>query len=170
MDGEKRGAAADQAAAAVDGSLNAARDGAADDDGAAAAGGAAGQAAADSDQAGRQAAGADAAALEAKAAALAKAAQVEGRTVVLHTQFGPIKVKLLEQLAPRTTALVWQLAQARGCKDCAFYRCAPASCCVVFVALMQLLRRGAAACLVHAGPSGWGQGATTRPVDAVFST
>ena len=58
----------------------------------------------------------------AAAAALAKAAEALGRTVVVHTQFGPIRVKLLEQLAPRTTALVWDLAQRRGCRDCAFYR------------------------------------------------
>ncbi len=55
-------------------------------------------------------------------AAVGDAATTTGRTVLLHTQFGPIRVKMLEQLAPRTTALVWDLAQRRGCKDCAFYR------------------------------------------------
>ena len=50
-----------------------------------------------------------------------------GRTVVLYTHFGGIRVKLLEKLAPRITALVWQLAEARNCTsayNCAFYRCA----------------------------------------------
>ena len=55
----------------------------------------------------------------------AAAAAAVGRTILLHTQFGPIRVKLLEQLAPKTTALVWDLAQRRGCRNCAFYRCAP---------------------------------------------
>ena len=54
----------------------------------------------------------------------AAAAAAVGRTILLHTQFGPIRVKLLEQLAPKTTALVWNLAQRRGCRNCAFYRCA----------------------------------------------
>lgn len=56
------------------------------------------------------------------AASNGDAATAVGRTVLLHTQFGPIRVKMLEQLAPRTTALVWDLAQRRGCRDCAFYR------------------------------------------------
>jgi hypothetical protein len=55
---------------------------------------------------------------------LAAAAAAPGRTVLLYTQFGPIKVKLLEELAPRTTAMVWDLAQKRGCRSCAFYRSA----------------------------------------------
>lgn len=59
----------------------------------------------------------------AAAADLTAVAGAVGRSVVLHTQFGPIKVKLLEQLAPRTTALVWDLAEKRGCRNCAFYRC-----------------------------------------------
>ncbi|KAI3426472.1 hypothetical protein D9Q98_008839 [Chlorella vulgaris] len=58
----------------------------------------------------------------AAAADLTAVAGAVGRSVVLHTQFGPIKVKLLEQLAPRTTALVWDLAEKRGCRNCAFYR------------------------------------------------
>ncbi|PRW45096.1 peptidyl-prolyl cis- cyclophilin type [Chlorella sorokiniana] len=117
VDSDKQDAAADQAAAAAgDGKLNVAREGGADAAGAADGGGQ--QAAGGAQQADEAAA----AAKEAEAAALAKVASVVGRTVVLHTQFGPIKVKLLEQLAPKTTALVWQLAQARGCKDCAFYR------------------------------------------------
>lgn len=124
MDGDKQEAAADQAAAAAgDGKLNVAREGGDDGAAAGAADGAGQQAAGDTQQA-DEAATAAAAAKEAEAAALAKAAGIVGRTVVLHTQFGPIKVKLLEQLAPKTTSLVWQLAQARGCKDCAFYRCA----------------------------------------------
>lgn len=56
------------------------------------------------------------------AAADGAAASNTGRIVLLHTQFGPIRVKMLEQLAPRSTALVWELAERRGCKDCAFYR------------------------------------------------
>lgn len=56
------------------------------------------------------------------AAAGQQGAEKRGRTVLLHTQFGPIRVHLLEELAPRTTALVWDLAQRRGCNDCAFYR------------------------------------------------
>lgn len=124
MDGDKQEAAADQAAAAAgDGKLNVAREGGDDGAAAGASDGAGQQAAGDTQQA-DEAATAAAAAKEAEAAALAKAAGIVGRTVVLHTQFGPIKVKLLEQLAPKTTSLVWQLAQARGCKDCAFYRCA----------------------------------------------
>ncbi|EFN56110.1 hypothetical protein CHLNCDRAFT_144708 [Chlorella variabilis] len=45
--------------------------------------------------------------------------------VVLYTQFGAIRVKLLEGVAPRITALVWHLAAARNCSTtytCAFYR------------------------------------------------
>lgn len=127
VDGDKQDAAADQAAAAAegDGRLNVAREGGGDGAADGAAGGAAdgvGQQEADNAQQADQAAAAAAAAKEAEAAALAKAAGIVGRTVVLHTQFGPIKIKLLEQLAPKATALVWQLAQARGCKDCAFYR------------------------------------------------
>lgn len=83
-----------------------------------AAGAGAGQATGQQQQqgaAGQQAAAAD-------TAAQARAAETPGRTVLVHTQFGPIRVKLLEQLAPRTTALVWELAQRRGCRDCAFYR------------------------------------------------
>ena len=42
-----------------------------------------------------------------------------GRTVVIHTQFGQIRIRLLEQLAPRITALVrplWPLeAHQAGC-------------------------------------------------------
>lgn len=53
---------------------------------------------------------------------LRQAAEETGRTVVLYTQFGPMRVQLLEKLAPRTTALVWALAANKGCKDCAFYR------------------------------------------------
>lgn len=48
-----------------------------------------------------------------------------GRAVVLYTTFGPIRIRLLERLAPRVTALVWGLALARGCSNaykCAFYR------------------------------------------------
>lgn len=128
MGEDKQDEAADQAAAAAgDGRLNVAREGAADaadGTGDAAADGTAQQAAGDgAQQAEDAAAAAAAAAKEAEAARLAKAAGIVGRTVVLYTQFGPIKVKLLEQLAPKTTALVWQLAQERGCKDCAFYRC-----------------------------------------------
>ena len=126
VDGDKQDAAADQAAAAEgDGRLNVAQEGGGDGAAGGAAGGAAdgaGQQEADNAQQADQAAAAAAAAKEAEAAALAKAAGIVGRTVVLHTQFGPIKIKLLEQLAPKATALVWQLAQARGCKDCAFYR------------------------------------------------
>ncbi|KAL4448137.1 hypothetical protein ABPG75_005356 [Micractinium tetrahymenae] len=62
------------------------------------------------------------AATDSGAAADGDAATTTGRTVLLHTQFGPIRVKMLEQLAPHTTALVWDLAQRRGCNDCAFYR------------------------------------------------
>lgn len=57
---------------------------------------------------------------------LSEAATQAGRIVTLHTQFGPIRVTLLETLAPLTTALVWELAQARGCRSCSFYR--QASC------------------------------------------
>lgn len=45
--------------------------------------------------------------------------------MVLYTTFGPIRIRLLERLAPRVTALVWGLALARGCSNaykCAFYR------------------------------------------------
>ena len=66
--------------------------------------------------------------LNAGGAGSADAAAAVGRTVLLHTQFGPIRVKLLEQLAPKTTALVWDLAQRRGCRKCAFYRCAAPPC------------------------------------------
>ena len=51
--------------------------------------------------------------------------------VVLYTQFGAIRVKLLEGVAPRITALVWQLAAARNCSTaytCAFYRWGPRGC------------------------------------------
>ena len=109
------------------------------DDGAAANGGAAdgadagGDAAADVQNDGAGAgndADADTLAAEAAVAAaseLQAAAAELGRTVVLFTQFGPIKVKLLEKLAPRATSLVWDLAEHRGCNDCAFYRCVHAS-------------------------------------------
>ena len=106
-----------------DGSLHEATDNAGDG-GAAAADGSAADQAADSGAAAGQ--GSDQAAAqggdEAVAADRAAAAEQVGRTVLLHTQFGPIKVKLLEKLAPRTTALVWELAQKRGCRICAFYR------------------------------------------------
>ena len=130
--GDAIGAAADELAKAGDGSLNAAggdqagaadsgdQAGAADSGAAADAGAAAGAAAAGGGDHGGGA--------TAQQEALAAAAGVVGRTVVLHTQFGPIRVKLLEQLAPKTTALVWQLAQRRGCRDCAFYRWVPCSC------------------------------------------
>ncbi|PSC70864.1 peptidyl-prolyl cis-cyclophilin type [Micractinium conductrix] len=109
-------------------------DGVDGDDGAAANGGAAdgadagGDAAADVQNDGAGAgndADADTLAAEAAVAAaseLQAAAAELGRTVVLFTQFGPIKVKLLEKLAPRATSLVWDLAEHRGCNDCAFYR------------------------------------------------
>lgn len=48
-----------------------------------------------------------------------------GRAVVLYTSFGPMRIRLLERLAPRVTALVWALALSRGCSNsykCAFYR------------------------------------------------
>ncbi|KAL4433836.1 hypothetical protein ABPG75_000277 [Micractinium tetrahymenae] len=48
-----------------------------------------------------------------------------GRAVVLYTTFGPVRIRLLERLAPRVTALVWSLALVRGCSNaykCAFYR------------------------------------------------
>lgn len=54
-----------------------------------------------------------------------------GRMVVLYTTFGPIRIRLLERLAPRVTALVWSLALTRGCSNaykCAFYRCAWCAC------------------------------------------
>ncbi|KAI7844862.1 hypothetical protein COHA_001515 [Chlorella ohadii] len=59
------------------------------------------------------------------AAAITPTLTEPGRTVVLHTQFGQIRIRLLEQLAPRITALVWDLAVKRGCQgaySCAFYR------------------------------------------------
>lgn len=40
------------------------------------------------------------------AAAITPTLTEPGRTVVLHTSFGQIRVRLLEQLAPRITALV----------------------------------------------------------------
>lgn len=111
------GAEADVAAAADDSAAAAAG---ADGGDAAAAGNDA--AAAEGDAAAGAAGTGDAAAAGADAEALAQKAGVVGRTVLLHTQFGPIRVKLLEELAPRTTALVWRLAEARGCRNCAFYR------------------------------------------------
>ena len=48
-----------------------------------------------------------------------------GRAVVLHTQFGDIRVRLLERQAPTVTRLVWEMAAARNCTtayNCAFYR------------------------------------------------
>lgn len=59
------------------------------------------------------------------AAGNSSAAAELGRTVVLYTQFGGIRVRLLEKLAPRITALVWDLAAKRGCSNaykCAWYR------------------------------------------------
>ncbi|PRW61257.1 peptidyl-prolyl cis- cyclophilin type [Chlorella sorokiniana] len=58
------------------------------------------------------------------AAAITPTLTEPGRAVVLHTQFGQIRIRLLEQLAPQITALVWDLAAKRGCKGtaCAFYR------------------------------------------------
>jgi hypothetical protein len=53
-----------------------------------------------------------------------------GRAVVLYTQFGAIRIRLLERLAPRITGMVWALAAARNCTSayrCAFYRCADGS-------------------------------------------
>lgn len=50
-----------------------------------------------------------------------------GRAVVLHTQMGDIRIRLLERQAPRITQLVWDLAATRGCGakqayNCSFYR------------------------------------------------
>ena len=48
-----------------------------------------------------------------------------GRAVLLFTQLGSIRIRLLERLAPRVTALVWDMAAARNCSDkyrCALYR------------------------------------------------
>ena len=46
------------------------------------------------------------------------------RVVVLYTQFGPLPIKLLSDIAPRTTKLVWELAEGKECKGqaCIFYR------------------------------------------------
>lgn len=47
------------------------------------------------------------------------------RAVVLFTQFGSIRIRLLEKAAPRITALVWNAAKSRNCSKasaCAFYR------------------------------------------------
>ncbi|KAI3431859.1 hypothetical protein D9Q98_010611 [Chlorella vulgaris] len=43
----------------------------------------------------------------------------------MYTQFGEIRVQLLEKLAPRITSMVWELAAHRNCTtshSCAFYR------------------------------------------------
>jgi hypothetical protein len=49
----------------------------------------------------------------------------------MYTQFGEIRVQLLEKLAPRITSMVWELAAHRNCTtshSCAFYRYA---CCTL---------------------------------------
>jgi len=52
-------------------------------------------------------------------------AEEPGRRIVFFTQFGPIKIKLLETTAPNITGMLWDLAVRRGCNtsyNCAFYR------------------------------------------------
>lgn len=65
------------------------------------------------------------------AAAITPRLTEPGRAILLYTQFGVIRIMLLERLAPRVTGMVWALAATRNCTSahsCAFYRCTGGPC------------------------------------------